>query len=234
MEVREVSDKHHEAIKIKSITGVEKFIFALADLWLSSCRPIIIGDDKVKYIFKSGRPFIIALWHFSLIYTLFHFRSCPAAIMVSGSSDGDWVAHYIRRWGQIPVRGSKFKGGVQAIKDMAEAMKLYNVGAGIVADGSRGPARIAQKGAIILSRDTGTPIIPVGFAARPVIRFNSWDKMALPLPFSRVVMAYGQPFYVEKDSRGQMIEAYRKHLEDGLNQATIEAEAIFDNTKNNP
>jgi hypothetical protein len=233
MEVREVSVKHHNSVRIRPATWIGRLVFALADLWLSSCRPVRIDNGMAREVMESGRPFIIALWHFSLIYTLFHFRTYPAAIMVSGSADGDWVARYITRWGQVPVRGSRLKGGVRAIKDMAQAMKLHNTGAGIVADGSRGPARIAQKGAIILSRDTGAPIIPVGFAARPAIRFNSWDKTVLPWPFSKVAIAYGQPFYVDKDSRGQILETYRQHLEEGLNQATAEAEAIFDNAKNN-
>uniref|UniRef100_UPI004048F9F5 lysophospholipid acyltransferase family protein n=2 Tax=Dissulfurimicrobium sp. TaxID=2022436 RepID=UPI004048F9F5 len=233
MKVREVLVKHNYPVRIKPATWIRGLIFTLADLWLSSCRPVIVDSGMARSTMESGRPFIIALWHFSLIYILFHFRTYPAAIMVSGSADGDWVARYITRWGQVPVRGSRLKGGVKAIKDMAQAMKLHNTGAGIVADGSRGPARIAQKGAIILSRDTGAPIIPVGFAARPAIRFNSWDKTLLPWPFSRVAIAYGQPFYVDKDSRGQILEIYRKHLEDELNKATAEAEAIFDNAKNN-
>ncbi len=227
MEVREPCCIHPEDTKIRPIPWFEKFIFTVTDLWLSSCRPVIIGNDKAKAVLESGRPFIIGLWHFSLLYTLFHFRKYPGVIMVSGSHDGDWVAHYIMRWRQIPIRGSRHKGGMKAIRDMAEAMRTQCIGAGIVADGSRGPARIAQKGAIILARDTGTPVLPTGFSARPALRFKSWDKTMLPWPYSRVAMAYEEPFYVPKDARGQTLEIYRRHFEDSLNRATANAEAAL-------
>lgn len=204
-----------------------KALVRSVEAWMGTCRLRVVGRDRVGDLFTPGRPGIVALWHFSLVYILYHFRKVRGLIMVSGSRDGDWVARAVRAWGQVPVRGSRHKGGLAAIRGMAEAMRRHRYGAGIVADGSRGPARVAQKGAVVLARDTGVPMVPVGFAARPAWRFNSWDRLVLPVPGARVVVAYGAPIHVPAGARGGTIEAYRNRLETDLNGATAEAEAAL-------
>jgi lysophospholipid acyltransferase (LPLAT)-like uncharacterized protein len=107
-------------------------------------------------------------------------------------------------------------------------MKERRIGAGIVADGSQGPAMKAQIGAIVLARDTGYPVIPIGFAAKRCVRFNSWDRMILPMPFSKVVMTYGEPVQVAGTARGLKIEEMRRRLEKGLYKATLDAQQIVE------
>jgi len=186
-----------------------------------------VGDTATRPLFEPGHPAIVALWHCSLIYTLFHFRHNPGVIMVSGSRDGEWVAGYLARWGQIPVRGSRHKGGLEAIREMARMVMEERCNAGIVADGSKGPARIAQKGAVILARETALPIVPTGVAARPAYRFHSWDRTLMPYPRARVAMVYGTPMTVPQDVRGPVVEEYRKGLENALNAASQAAEEML-------
>lgn len=47
--------------------------------------------------------------------------------------------------------------------------------------------------------------------------FNSWGRFVLPLPFSRAVVIYGEPFTVGPDDDG---EAARLILEERLNAIT--------------
>ncbi len=200
-----------------------------AEVWLGTCRPVIIRPRCVSYYFQEECRFkpVVALWHSALVYTLYHFRVYHGAIMTSPSHDGDWVASTIIQWGQFPVRGSRHKGGLKAIRRMAQIMKQYNLGSGIVADGSRGPAGVARLGAVILARDTGSPIIPTGFAAGRAIYFNSWDRMVLPLPFSRVCIVYGEPITVPPGARGLEVERCRKKLEASLHRATRQAKKMI-------
>ena len=202
-------------------------LFRLVELWLASCRFTLVEPDAVKLFSESGRPFIAALWHAGLIYSLFYFRHYPGVMMVSGSSDGEWVARSLNSWGQIPIRGSTHKGGLRAIKEMARIMRQQGRSAGIVADGSKGPARIAQKGAVVLARETGAPMVPTGLAAKPAFRFKSWDRTILPFPGSKVVIVCGQPISVPPDARGVRIEEFRRNLEDSLNESTRIAEEII-------
>jgi lysophospholipid acyltransferase (LPLAT)-like uncharacterized protein len=231
MKVREPDPSRGQSTGTWHRHFLERMLFGAVDLWLMSCRPVVVGREVIRPFFEPGHPAILALWHCALIYTLFHCRREPGVIMVSGSSDGDWVADYISSHGQVPFRGSRHKGGLEALKGMAELVREKGLNAGIVADGSRGPARIAQKGAVILARDTGTPVIPSGMAAHPVKRFNSWDRTMLPYPASRIVMVYEEPITVPATARGPEIEAYRKKLEDGLNEATRRAEEVLDGAR---
>ncbi|MEE8219559.1 MAG: hypothetical protein V3R43_02880 [bacterium] len=66
--------------------------------------------------------------------------------------------------------------------------------------------------------------MPTCFAARRRVVFNSWDRFVLPLPFSRAVVIYGEPFTVGPDNDG---EAARLTLEERLNAITCQAEATW-------
>jgi lysophospholipid acyltransferase (LPLAT)-like uncharacterized protein len=198
----------------------------LIEAWLGSCRASLHWHPEALAMERKGHPIIGAMWHSQLIYLLYALRRYPAAIMVSGSADGEWVARALAIWGQHPVRGSKFKGGSAAIREIARLVNKEGVNAGIIADGSRGPACRAQIGAIVLARTTGRPIVPIAAAARPAYYFSSWDRLFLPLPFSRVSVVFGQPFLVPKDAKGRMIEPYRNRLQQELNDLTREANRI--------
>jgi len=204
-----------------------KVCLKIVEAWLFTCRFTLEADPVSKAMLDKKEQVIVALWHCGLIYILYHFRKFPAAIMVSGSKDGEWVARALRLWGQHPVRGSRLKGGLYAIRDMTKLLKRYKMSAGIVADGSKGPPLKAQVGAIILARDTGLPIIPVGMSAAPAYRFNSWDRLILPLPFSKVAMVYGAPIYVKEKVRGKIVEEKRALLEEKLNKAHLRAAEIL-------
>ncbi len=220
--MREVTSNRIGGIQRPGLS--ERFLLALVELWLGTCRFKCLGRDNLYPFFDSGRPIIMAVWHSSIIYTLYRFKMHQAVVMVSGSKDGEWVARALTHWGQIPMRGSKHKGGLGAIKKMGEMVRKYGYNAGIVADGSRGPAQVAQTGPVVLARDTGAPLIPLGFASRPAYRFNSWDRTVLPLPFSRVVMVCGEPMYVPEGTRGAILTGYREKMQRALNQATALAE----------
>ncbi|MCV4784755.1 hypothetical protein OFM36_35525, partial [Escherichia coli] len=53
-------------------------------------------------------------------------------------------------------------------------------------DGPRGPRYRVKPGPILLAKKSGRPIIPLSFEYKRRIEAGSWDKMQIPLPFSRV------------------------------------------------
>ncbi len=195
----------------------------LADVWLSTCRLQEINGEFCQRMIQARRPWVLALWHHSLVYALFRFRHVRCAIMVSASKDGELVASALKRWGQIPVRGSSNRHGVRALRQMARLMKEKGLPGGIVADGSQGPAFKAQPGAVFLAREAGCPIVPMGMEVRPCYRFRSWDRTMLPLPFSKVWIAYGDPIEVPRDLDRRGLESALVRLENGLNSARMAA-----------
>ena len=142
--------------------------------------------------------------------------------MVSASRDGEYIARLAEEFGFSTARGSRNNRGAQALKDL---LKLAAAGesTAIVADGSQGPPRIAQPGAILLASRTGVPVLPVMWSASRYLAFRSWDRTAVPKPFSRVDFFYGEPLSVPADLKSEGIEEYRLILENRLNALYREA-----------
>jgi lysophospholipid acyltransferase (LPLAT)-like uncharacterized protein len=100
--------------------------------------------------------------------------------------------------------------------------------AGIAPDGPRGPRHQAQLGIITLARLSEVPIVPVAVGARWKVVFQSWDRFLLPLPGSRVVVAYGEPVVVPSDADAALLEQKRQELEAKLLKLTGEVKVRGD------
>jgi len=212
---------------MKIVNISRQIFYFFCDLWLSSCRAEVINFEPTLELIENKKNVILTLWHSDIIYNLFFHRKYPSAIMVSPSNDGDLAVGYLKKCGHIPFRGSRMKGGAEALKKIVETMENKRINAGIVADGSKGPACKAQKGAIILARETGMPIITSSFFAKKFIRLKNWDRTIIPMPFSKVAVVYGDPIFVPKDAKGSEIEFLRKIMEETLNNNKKIAEEFF-------
>ncbi len=142
--------------------------------------------------------------------------------MVSASKDGEYISRVARKLGHETVRGSRKKGGMQAIKALIRHMRAGK-NAGIVADGSQGPARVVQAGCIVLASRAGAPVLPMVWSCNRYKRFGSWDGTVLPYPFSRIDFFYGEPLDVPPKIKTEEIEKYRLILEQRLNDLYKEA-----------
>ncbi|MGD8694579.1 MAG: hypothetical protein PVI74_12055, partial [Syntrophobacterales bacterium] len=84
---------------------------------------------------------------------------------------------------------------------------------------------VAKKGMIVLSKLTGAPFIPVIWSANRTLTLrDSWDKTVLPLPWSRVYVAFGEPILIPTDSDSKDLERYRRLVEDRLNTMMAEVD----------
>jgi lysophospholipid acyltransferase (LPLAT)-like uncharacterized protein len=205
------------------LTFSQAMMYGLLKGWFATLRSTVLNADDLQAMLGSGRRFVCACWHSDVLYLGFRVPK-PAVFIISPSKDGDIIAGLLGRCGYEVERGSRQKGGLAAIERMAHLMKTKGLHAGIVADGSRGPARRAQNGPVVLARDTGAWLLPVAMAARPLWRAGSWDRTKVPLPFARVVIAYEEPFAVPESARGEGLVFWKKRLADALNRAEHRAE----------
>jgi lysophospholipid acyltransferase (LPLAT)-like uncharacterized protein len=175
---------------------LQKSVPALARLlaqgYLRTCASRVVIRPEVMDLVLTGRPVIYTTWHCHLLFPLYYVRRYypqlpPIVVMASPSGDGAFIAQVARGMGFAVCFGSRRKGGVLALKQMA-AYYRQGYSCGLIADGSRGPARVAQKGMLYLARETGAVILPLAVAARPKITFQSWDRFELPLPFGRLAL----------------------------------------------
>src|SRR5205085_1615860 len=137
--------------------------------------------------------------------------------------DGEWIAGIIERFGYGTARGSTSRGGSRALIQMKREME-GGTPTGFTLDGPRGPARVAQAGAVWLSKATGNPVLPFHLEADRHWTVKSWDQTQIPKPFSTVALVVGEPFQVPDDASDEEIEAARQHLEQRLQQ--LEARAV--------
>jgi lysophospholipid acyltransferase (LPLAT)-like uncharacterized protein len=174
----------------------------------------IAEDDPLA----RGEPAIGALWHRDLFPAAWRFRDLGAAIPVSRSRDGDRIVAVLDRLGYGPApRGSSSRGGPAALAGAIRAAEEGRV-IGVLCDGPRGPARRCKPGVLAIARATGLPLYPVAVAARPAIRFPSWDRTILPLPFARVLFTGGTPIHIPQTATRDDLESLRLHLERELDR----------------
>jgi len=203
----------------------------LVQACLLTCPCELVATPEVEKLIASGTPVIFTTWHGHLLSPLFfahRYRGNQPAmvLMASPSRDGEFIAEVVRGLGFEVFSGSRRKGGVQALRQMA---LRYSRGhsCGMIADGSRGPARVAQKGPLFLAREAQGPIIPVAVAARCKLTFDTWDRFELPLPGSRLALLMGNPLWVQPDDRGPALEARRLELEARLNHLFLRSQSYY-------
>jgi hypothetical protein len=180
------------------------------------------GEDPLA----SPAQFLVATWHQGLFCGAYHYRNRLVGIPVSQSRDGDRIEAVLQRLGFGPSpRGSSSRGGRQALQGMIDAWKNGQP-LGILCDGPRGPARKCKPGAVAAGRATGMPIRPIGIAGAPAIRFPSWDRAFLPLPFARVVFVYPPPLAIARHLSDEEFPATLAQLERAIETAQQRAERL--------
>lgn len=182
-------------------------------LWLATLR----FECQVPQIDQNEGPMILLLWHDRLFVASRlandHFR-LPVMTLVSASKDGAWLVAFFKTMGLAAVRGSSNRRGAAALIALTRSMRAGNH-AGVTPDGPKGPARVCKAGAVTLAKLTGAPFMILGISYQSCWRLKSWDRFALPKPFSRVRIR------IEKQTLGgaeESEEAVTSRLQQRLNE----------------
>ncbi len=196
-------------------------IEALGATWQWTIR----GAEHVEQVKRDGRQPIYALWHGRILPGTLYLRDRDIVVMTSENFDGEWVARLIRRFGFDTARGSTSHGGARALAQLRREMRRGRPAAFTV-DGPRGPARVAQPGAVWLASVTGNPIIPFHVEAAAAWTVRSWDSHQVPKPGSTLGVAIGAPIDVPVGARPDEVEQARQALETALAQLELDATAL--------
>jgi lysophospholipid acyltransferase (LPLAT)-like uncharacterized protein len=152
------------------------------------------------------------------------FRAC---FLVSASVDGDVPARIARTWGAEVIRGSANRTGALALRDMQRMMKD---GYSIIttADGPNGPKYEFKAGAVLMARIGDVPMVPIACAAERAWYLKRWDDFMIPKPFSRVVLAIGEPVSVPKNTPPDKLEEYRLQMQYATNALMAESKQLLE------
>jgi len=184
------------------------------------------GTEHLQRVATEGRQPILALWHGRILSATLYFRDRGVVAMTSENFDGEWVARLMRRFGYHAARGSTSKGGPRALAQLRREM-AEGYPAAFTVDGPRGPACIAQPGAVWLASATGNPIIPFHIEASRFWTVNSWDRHQVPKPGSQLAIAIGRAIEIPPRATEEDIEAGRVGVERALSSLESQTKSML-------
>lgn len=195
-------------------------IRALGATW----RIRIEGEEHLADARRTSPRVVYAVWHGRMLPFAYTHRGQRIHVLASEHHDGELLGRTIRFLGFGQVRGSSTRGGTKGLMALTEANRAgYDVG--LTVDGPRGPRFEVKSGVVDVAKLTGAAIVPIASGSRRHRTFASWDRFELPMPFTRVVVAYGAPVVVPTDAERDVLEAKRREVEDTLRRITDTCDA---------
>jgi lysophospholipid acyltransferase (LPLAT)-like uncharacterized protein len=190
-------------------------------LWMGTVRLRVFFCEGVRHPadYRKER-YIYAFWHETLLIpatvrTAIH-------ILISQHADGELISQVCRFLGLRVARGSSTRGGTAALLELHRHSKKTHLA--VTPDGPRGPRRRVHVGLIYLASLTGLPVVALGVGFSRAWRARSWDRFAVPMPFSAatcvVSAAVRVPARLDRDG----LERYRLLVEKQLTDVTLAAE----------
>lgn len=190
---------------------------AIVRLWWRLC-PIrrVVGDEHAARALAGGAV-IPVYWHQHQLHCVRYLldlrqRGLKLGFLISPSVDGDLAAALAVGAGGHVVRGSANNTGARALRDYYLALQ-QGLSPAITPDGSTGPRFGFKPGAILIAQMSGRPMLPLAFHATRAWRFRTWDRFVLPLPFSSVVVAVGEPRHVPRGLDAAALQRWQREME---------------------
>lgn len=215
-----------------SYTLAAPVVSALTRLFWRTCRvQQVLGEEHASALLAAGKPFIPCYWHqrqlFCVQYVIgLRARGAKIGFLVSPSKDGELAARVIDRLGAHSIRGSSTRTGAQALRDLYQAIKRDGISPVTTPDGPTGPPGQFKSGTVMLAQLSGAPMLPISYAAKQVWHLRTWDRFLIPRPFTRVVIAVGEPRTVERGLPAEA-ERIRQEMEEALNELGREAAEVL-------
>ncbi|MGI9427485.1 MAG: lysophospholipid acyltransferase family protein [Bythopirellula sp.] len=191
--------------------------------WMSTLQyRALFYDPAIDPCLGTEQPRIYLFWHEYIFIPLYLRGNCDLAMLLSRHKDAEILARVAHHVGFDCVRGSTNKGAAAALLEMRRRGKHMHLT--ITPDGPRGPRRQLAIGAVYLASRFELPIVPVGFGYDRPWRMNSWDRFAVPRPFSQARGIIGPEMHIPAKIERDGLETYRQDIQRVLNDLTLEAE----------
>ncbi|MGE0866837.1 MAG: lysophospholipid acyltransferase family protein [Vicinamibacterales bacterium] len=221
----EIPDWRQSPRKRAEVAAIASLGYPVVRALTSTWSWKVSGAEHLDAITQAGHHPILALWHGRILAATPYFANRGIVAMASENFDGEWIARLLGKFGYGAARGSTSRGGPAALRQLVRDVKAHGVA--FTLDGPRGPAEVAQPGAVWLAKATGQPLLPFHSEAASAWTLKSWDRTQIPKPFTTVAMAIRQPIYVARDADADALEACRRELEAALTAARAECRSLL-------
>jgi len=208
-----------QRLKFALLTPLLKLLVTI--IW-SSCRVKIVGQANMDKVLAYGKAVIPCYWHQQHLFCGWYMlqqlqHGLKVGFLISPSKDGDMPAQIVAAHGARVIRGSSTRTGAHALREMYQLIAKDGVSPVTTSDGPTGPIFKFKPGAVMLSRMTGAAMLPLACAADRAWYLSSWDRFMLPKPFTRIVVAVGEPVVVDPGQSSKNLMPVQLQMEGAIN-----------------
>ncbi len=174
-----------------------------------------INEEIIEKELIKKRSLIVLIWHHQLMGSTFSWKFKPKLRPIATSHrDGQLSSLVQKKFGLDPLLRKK-DNPTFLIKNISKAVQngdcIY-----ITPDAPHGPSKKINTSIFKLCQKFDLNIAILSFHTNKYFRINSWDKLKIPLPFSKGIYLWGNEIIKSKDYENEM--DFNKKISDELNK----------------
>ena len=218
---------------LKKITKSQRFtkflgwlLYMYAKLVWKTSSWKIQGINGLLKEWKKTNSIILIGWHnrVPMLPMMMPHAIGPMKALVSLHNDGRIIAGYLEKFNIGIISGSSNNNAKGAAVNIMRTLQ-QNTSVTIIPDGPRGPRMKLSPSPVYFASKTGKPVFIMTYSQKGAkIIEKAWDKMLIPVPFSKGVFFISKPIYVPQNADDKTLEEYRLLIENTANALTWKAD----------
>lgn len=193
-------------------------------------RTQFINKAFIDDVTASDRRFLVCFWHGEYIPIFPILEDYKATVISNESLRGEVIAGICRNFGyQVARIPDETKRG--SLLKLAKILSVNQVAATPV-DGPLGPYREVKLGLVLIAARLGFELLPVAVGShRKLILKKRWDKLEIPLPFTRVYLNFGKPIRLPSHMKPVELKNQAENLAEIISNLEIQINEFMYSTK---
>ena len=180
------------------------------------------NEQLIEKELTKKKTLIVLIWHHQLMGSTFSWKFKPKLRPIATSHrDGQLSTLVQKKFGLDPLLRKK-DNPTFLIKNISKAVQngdcIY-----ITPDAPHGPPKKINTNIFKLCQKFDLNIAILSFHTNRYFRINSWDKLKIPLPFSKGIYLWGNEIIQSKEFKNEI--DFNKKISDELNK---NSERIYD------
>ncbi|MCH9852487.1 MAG: DUF374 domain-containing protein [Alphaproteobacteria bacterium] len=187
------------------------------------------NGDIPRKLRANNQLFAVSTWHGRLLYTGFMVRRKLGGSFVAFNSphlDGQMLAWLHLWFGIKTVYGAPNKNPERGMMNLLKYVKKHKCDLLITPDGPKGPRQRVKRGVIAFAKISDVPIIPFVSVPYKGVMLKSWDRFVLAMPFTKIIVLWGEPVFVDKKADKDAQTQAQQLLEDRMNHLLQEVDKM--------
>ena len=174
-----------------------------------------VNEEIIEKELTKKKTFIVLIWHHQLMGSTFSWKFKPKLRPIATSHrDGQLSTLVQKKFGLDPLLRKK-DNPTFLIKNISKAVQnedcIY-----ITPDAPHGPPKKINTNIFKLCQKFDLNIAILSFHTNRYFRINSWDKLKIPLPFSKGIYLWGNEIIQSKEFKNEI--DFNKKISDELNK----------------